>query len=197
MFASLRFAGVIALGLGMFGMALLPSEAGEYRGSEQNFIHRGMHGTGFGYHHADRGRIADRNRMPGAYRFPAPGRGLDITENRTRFDAHRAPRPFADHDGLLANHPRHLQQLASGKFYTQPGSGIIIQLGDIRGGDIRGNDAGASDSFATAGGTYSVGYGDYTGNLPAPALAPRAKIINVATMPDPCAYESGVCVIRP
>jgi hypothetical protein len=198
MFAGLRFAGVLALGLGIFGATLLPSDAGEYRGAGPDFIHRGMHGTGFGNRSSDHGRFDVRSGIHDGYRFDSFGRGKNVRNDRPHFGHDDHFWQASNGDRFHANHPRRLQRLASGDFSTARGSGITIQRGDRANYNSIGNDAGASDSYSTAAGTYSVGYGDYQEQSPSvTALMPRAKIIDVATMHDVCSYESGVCVIRP
>lgn len=187
MAAFLRLAGVLTLGAGILGATLPSTEAADYRGDRGNFVHRGIQTGSFGY----RGAHEGRNRISSDLHFPVAGRSQDFRDGRSGF-GHSWQ--WRDRDRFFANHPRRLQQLTSGNFYTQRGSGITILLNDRQ----TSNDDGASDSYATAAGTYSIGYGDYVGDhTAAPAAAPMAKIIDVATMRDACAYENGVCVIRP
>lgn len=199
MFAISRFAGVIALGLGIFGSSLLPSAADDYRGASRNFIHRGVHSVDFGGSRGDNRGFDTRSRMHDGPRFDHFARGMNVRNDDPRFGHDGDVWRVSNDDRFRANHPRHLQRLASGDFSTERGSGIAVQVGNRADYDFISNDAGASDSFRTAAGTYSVGYGDagYVQDRPAPALMPRAKIIDVATMHDACSYENGVCVIRP
>ena len=190
MISGLRLTGIFVLGMGILGSMMLPSEAGDYRGGSATIIDPGPHGGNFGSH-------GDRGHGPDVAHYARASGGLHINNTRPDMGQHHGDWHNGNRDRFFANHPRRLQRLDSGNFYTQRGSGITILAGrpDYA---LAGNDAGASDSFTTAAGTYSVGYGDYVGDgAPAAPLAPKAKIINIATMADPCAYESGVCVIRP
>ena len=197
MFAISRFAGVLALGLGIFGATLLPSSAGDFHGGGRNFIHRGMHGTGFGNRGFDHRGFDVRSRIHNGDRFDNFGHGMNARNDHPRFGHDGRFWQASNGDRFHANHPRRLQRLASGNFSTQRGSGITIQLANRPDYDFISNDAGASDSFRTAAGTYSTGYTGYGRDRPAPTIMPRAKIIDIATMHDACSYENGVCVIRP
>jgi len=55
-----------------------------------------------------------------------------------------------------------------------------------------------SYAYDVDGGTYigASGYAIY-GAPKTAALAPKAKVIDVAVQDDPCEYEANVCVIRP
>ncbi|TRB04798.1 hypothetical protein EXN61_17870 [Agrobacterium tumefaciens] len=71
---------------------------------------------------------------------------------------------------------------------TLPGGTYVGAISALR---IRGN----GNYFAIDGGFAQRGAGDTT----AAQLAPKAKIINVhaESAGDACAYEHGVCIIRP
>lgn len=177
----------------------LPSIAGDFRGG-RGFV-RPPHGMSGGF-----GHFNDRHRFD--FR-----RGLGITDNRLPFDRQRDFRrkDFARRDpgrndrfnrgDVSVNFdmygPYWRPRLASSANGTS-GSTVTIISTNQPDWDSVGNYAGANSVLQTRAGTYvtSSGFG------PSPVLTadhPRstARVVDVATMADPCSHEQGVCVIRP
>ncbi|EJT03557.1 hypothetical protein [Rhizobium sp. CCGE 510] len=89
-----------------------------------------------------------------------------------------------------------LKQFSSAATNRVGRSNLVIVPPEPRGYDGGDTYAGSSYVYQADGGTYVGGYRFYPPGRPE-ALAPKAKVIDVAVRDDPCAYEANVCVIRP
>lgn len=174
-----------------------------YRGGHGAF-HHGMQDNGFAGRGADGRNFAFRGAFPhrtmGRSRFEHRGFGNDggdrriSAQNITRHGGY----PFDRGNGnnhFRANHPRFL---ASRDLSMRRGSGISVISRNQPDYDSISNYSGSVDIYHANGGTYISGYGDGGGQQDSnTTMRPRAKIIDVARMHNSCAFENGVCVIRP
>ncbi|WFR94975.1 hypothetical protein [Rhizobium tumorigenes] len=177
--------GTIFAAAALCGTLTLPVLANDYHSQGRTIFHQRAHAPGF------------RDRESGGHRFYAHDRRP--REGRSRFDDN-GYRSDAPERQFTNGHMRgnHLRMLASRDFSTRRGGGIAVIESRQPDYDFISNYAGSVDVYHANGGTYITGYGDggYTGSS-APVMAPRAKIIDVARTRNGCAYENGVCVIRP
>lgn len=104
-----------------------------------------------------------------------------------------------DHHPHFFHHapgPRHLREIAAPQ-RSLPARSIDIVFRDGRPHDF-GSYAGAGDVYRAEGGTYALGSGGgWYQPMPPRPVRPTARIIDVRSSASPCAYEHGVCVIRP
>jgi hypothetical protein len=114
-------------------------------------------------------------------------------------------RPHWDYRGVRFagdSHRHHRDRMRFLKQFSSPAryarGSIVVIAPQFRDGGSGGTYAGSSYAYQVDGGTYfgGDGYASYPVERPE-RLAPKAKIIEVAAGQDPCAYEAGVCVIRP
>ena len=178
--------GTIFAAAALCGTLALPVLANDYHSRGRTIFHHGTHASGFW------------NRETGGHRFYAYDRSPRHGQERSRFD-HRGYRDAPERqftDGHMRRN--HFRMLASRDFSTRRGGGVSVIERRQPDYDFIGNYAGSVDVYHANGGTYVTGYSDggYTGSS-APVMAPRAKIIDVARTRNGCAYENGVCVIRP
>lgn len=101
-------------------------------------------------------------------------------------------RPF-HHSG-----PFRLQEMSWPQRSAQPQPDRIVLMDRQYAADV-GTYAGTADVYRADGGTYVLGYGGYDPypGKSATRLKPRAQVIDVKLARNACAYEAGVCVIRP
>ncbi|NTF69668.1 hypothetical protein [Rhizobium rhizogenes] len=107
-------------------------------------------------------------------------------------DYRREHRPF-HHSG-----PHRLQEISWPQRSAQPQPDRIVLMDPQYAADV-GTYAGTADVYRANDGTYVLGYGGYDRypDKPATRLRPRAQVIDIKLAGNACAYEAGVCVIRP
>ncbi len=164
----LRMSKVVPLILSL--LIAIPAAAGERHAGNRFPNHRGIHNGGHEFVLGQRSN--------------GQNRGLRLAATDERRGGH-------DRDRV-----RLLKQFHSRDTRYVRNNVIIVQ--QAQGGYAGGTYAGSSYAYDVAGGTYVGGdsYGFYRGR-PVERLAPKAKVIDVASSRSPCSYEAGVCVIRP
>ena len=122
-------------------------------------------------------------------RFPHHGRGMVHWTNGYQWHSDRDRR----HGHQRYVRLRQFSPVYNG--YAVKGSNAAAPVNN--GPAYNGTYAG-SYAYDVDGGTYigASGYAIY-GAPKTAALAPKAKVIDVAVQDDPCEYEANVCVIRP
>lgn len=206
MFGGLSKVRTVFAGMALLCGVAMPVMAADYQGHGGNMVYRGMHGGMPGSRVADtrnwsvQGRPSHQRGDRGRFEhggFGGYDRGM-TAQNEMRNGNHS--RRFEDNDGYGRFHANHLPRLASGDFSTGRGNGISVIDRSRPDYDFISNYAGSIDVYHADGGTYIAGYADggsSDGDRSAPMMRPRATVIDVAKMHDACAYENGVCVIRP
>jgi hypothetical protein len=197
---------LLVAGAFLLGAMAAPLMAADFHGHGGSVFPHGFHGGGFGRHVAGGYDFNRRGGMPrpGPDRSRFQHRGFDDAGNDRGLTApngmwrrNRDDR-FGQQDFGNRVHGNHPHVLASGDFSTRRGSGVSVINRSQPDYDVISNYAGSVDVYHANGGTYISGYSDGgDGGQSNTTIRPRSKVIDVARMRNACAYENGVCVIRP
>ncbi|PZM09583.1 hypothetical protein [Rhizobium tubonense] len=194
----------VFLAVALAASMALPALGGDFGVGGRGFPRPGIHGThfgngGFGFQRNFHAR--GRNQFASGDRFPFQGRdfrhhnGDRMFGGRNNF-ARNGNGGFGGGNYFRSNRPQRLYTL--GGYGANGGSSVRVILRDQPDYGFISNYAGATDVYRADGGTYATGYSYSSGGQQQGSIArPRAKIIDVARMPDVCSNENGVCVIRP
>lgn len=123
------------------------------------------------------------------------GRSGTVLGERPHWD-YGGARFARDNHRHLRDRMRFLKRFSPPARYTS--SNIVVLAPQFQDGGNGGIYAGSSYAYQVDGGTYVGGDGYAAYRIARPErLAPKAKIIDIVAQRDPCAYEAGVCIIRP
>jgi hypothetical protein len=214
MFDGLGKVGALLAGAVVLGAMVSPVMAADFHGQNGHVFYRGMHSAPYhGMHGGAVGnRVVDGRNFDFRGRFSHQGLGRSRFEHRgfgndggnrgmtaqNDMPRHRPDGSFGHGGDARRFDANHLPILASRDFSTRRGGGISVINRSQPDYDFISNDGGSVDVYHADGGTYITGYGDGGRQQDdSVTIRPREKIIDVARMRNSCAYENGVCVIRP